>query len=117
MGLRSWWRSNRAHAANVRRSLAINDDQELIAVQVPELSGMSDVEGMAYTLQQINEWKATASPEQIAEFSRRGRESMAAFEKDGLTMPYWGSLWILRTYQKSLGLDAPAVAPPVQNSN
>lgn len=113
MGLRSWWQANREQAARARRSLALNDDQELIAQQVPELVGMTDVQGMAYTLQQVDQWKATASAEQLSEFFRRGHESMAAFERDGLIMPYWGSLWILRTYQKSLGLDVPTVASPV----
>lgn len=51
MGLRSWWRKNREGAADTRRSLAINDDQELIAAQVPELVGLSDVQGMAYVMQ------------------------------------------------------------------
>ena len=53
MGLRRWWKAHRERADDARRSVGLNQDQELIAAQVPELAGMSDVEGMAYTLQQI----------------------------------------------------------------
>lgn len=117
MGLRSWWKTYRERRRLNRQSLAWNDDQGLIATQVPELAGMSDVESMAYILQQIDAWKATCSPDEASEFARRGHASIETFERDGLTMPYWATLWILRTYQKSLGLDVPHVAPARQNSN
>lgn len=113
MGLLGWWQSKRAVAERSRRSLAMNGDQALISQQVPELAGMGEVDGMAHTMRTVNEWKAAASPAQISEFTRRGRNSMESFERDGLQMPYWGSLWVLRTYQRELGLDVPAVAPPV----
>jgi hypothetical protein len=112
MGLRSWWRENREKAEATRRSLALNSDQELIAQQVPELIGMSDVEGMAYVVQQIQEWNKTCSKEQAATFARRLIASNESFKADGLTMPYWGNLWVLRTYQTELGFDVPQVAPP-----
>ena len=115
MGLRSWWESYRKRGHLARQSLAWNDDQGLIATQVPELAGMDAVEGMAYTLQQIEAWKAMCSPDEASEFSRRGRASMELFERDGLTMPYWSTLWILRTYQASLGMDVPSVAPQAEN--
>lgn len=117
MGLLNWWTSYRENAALTRQSLALNDDQELIAKQVPELAGMSSVEGLAYTLQQIEAWKATCLPDEARAFSRLGNESIASFKSDGLTMPYWGTLWVLRTYQASLGLTVPYVAPQIQNSN
>jgi hypothetical protein len=68
---------------------------------------MSDVEGMAYTLQEIENWRPTATPEQWREIQRRQSESIATFEADGLIMPYWGNLWLLRRYQHDLGFDAP----------
>jgi hypothetical protein len=114
MGLRSWLRDNRAKAAERRYWLGLNTDQEVISVQVPELAGMSDVEGMAYVLDQITKWNKTCTPEQSAELSRRLLSSQASWEVEGGTMPYWGNLWALRTYQASLGLIVPAVAPPVQ---
>ena len=117
MGLRLWWNTQRERARLTRQSLAWNDDHELMASQVPELSGMTDVQGMAYAMQQIDAWKAICSPEERNEFSRRGRESIASFEREGLTMPYWGTLWILRTFQKSLGLDVPEVAPKNENAD
>jgi hypothetical protein len=113
MGLRSWWRESREKAKLTRQSLGINDDQELIAAQVPELAGMSDVEGMAHTLQAIEGWNRSCTPAEAAEFVRRLSNSQEAWRADGLTMPYWGNLWVLRTYQAQLGRDAPAVAPSV----
>jgi len=110
MGLRSWWRENRERAAAIRRSLEINDDQKLIAQQVPELAGMTEVEGMAYVLRQIDEWNQTCTPEQAATFVGRLLASNKSWKAEGLTMPYWGNLWVLRTYQIELGRDVPGVA-------
>jgi hypothetical protein len=111
MGLLSWLRKKSETDDATRRSLAINDDKELISSQVPELAGMDTVEGMAYALRQIDHWKAQTTPDQISEFINRGKRSIASFEAEGLTMPYWGALWVLRTYQRELGLDVPQVAP------
>lgn len=113
MGLLSWWKRSRERAEANRRSLAINDDKELIEQQVPELVGMTDVEGMAYVLQQIEEWNKSCTPEQAATFAGRLMASNKSFADEGLTMPYWGNLWVLRTYQTALGYDVPRVAPPV----
>ena len=113
MGLMNWWRERRERVAATRRSLAINDDQDLIAEQVPELAGMSEVQGMAYVLQQIQEWKKTCTPEEAVTFAGRLRGSSESWTADGLTMPYWGNLWVLRTYQLELGYDVPRVARPV----
>jgi len=117
MGLRSWWAASRASADAARRCLLIERDQTLIEQQVPELAGMGEFEAKAYVLQQIDAWRITCTPEQFAEFARRGRASIEACERDGETMPFWATLWVLRTYQKSLGLDVPYVAPPAENSN
>ena len=113
MGLLNWLRGKTMATNAAKRSLALNDDRELMASQVPELAGMDMVEGMAYALRHIDQWKAVATPSQLSEFRRRGNESIASFEAQGLTMPYWGSLWILRTYQRQLGFDVPEVAAPV----
>ncbi|MXP43069.1 hypothetical protein [Allopontixanthobacter sediminis] len=77
---------------------------------------MSEVEGMAHTLQAIDGFHQACAPDESIEFRRRLLGSQEAFKADGLTMPYWGSLWVLRTYQAQLGMDAPAVAPPVENA-
>jgi hypothetical protein len=113
MGLRSWWRGYRERAAATRQSLAWNSDQELIANQVPELVGMNDVEGMAYVLRQIDEWNKTCTKEQAATLAGRLMASSESFTSQGLTMPYWANLWVLRTYQAALGHDVPRVAPQV----
>ena len=110
MGLRQWWSKRREAAAQTRKSLALNDDKGLIAQHVPELIGMSDVEGMAYTLEQIQQWSLTCSPDQAATLASRLSASNEAFKADGLTMPYWGNLWVLRTLQAELGHDVPAVS-------
>lgn len=117
MGLRSWWRANRERAAAARRSLAINDDQELVARQVPELAGMTDVEGMAYVLRQVDEWNKHCTEEQAITFADRLIASNEAWEAEGLTMPFWGNLWVLRTYQSELGYDVPKVAPKAQSAD
>lgn len=113
MGLRQWWAKQCEAVALTRQSLALNDDKELITQQVPELIGMSDVEGMAYTLEQIRQWNLTCSPDQAVTLASRLAASNEAFKADGLIMPYWGNLWVLRTLQAELGYDVPAVAPPV----
>lgn len=113
MGLRSWWQGNRERAAKTRQSVAWNTDQELIAQQVPELAGMSDVEGMAYVLRQIDEWSKTCTQEEAATLAGRLVASTESFSAEGLTMPYWANLWVLRTYQAALGHDVPRVAPQV----
>ena len=115
MGLRQWWGKQRKAAALIRQFLALNDDKELTAQQVPELIGMSDVEGMAYTLEQIQQWNLTCSPDQAATLASRLAASNEAFKADGLRMPYWGNLWVLRTLQTELGHDVPAVAPRVSS--
>lgn len=114
MGLLDWWRASREKAELTRRSIAINDDQEAIQEHVPELTGMTDVEGMAYTMRQIDEWNATFSQEEAATFAGRLMASNDSWNDQGLTMPYWSNLWVLRTYQAELGRDVPAVSPPRQ---
>ena len=114
MGLRQWWAKRREEAELTRQSLAWNDDKELIAQNVPELAGMSDVEGMAYILEQISQWKLICSPVEATILASRLAASNEAFAAKGLSMPYWGNLWVLRTLQAELGDDAPAVAPAVK---
>src|SRR3546814_8242018 len=86
MGLLEWWRRNREQADANRRSVALNDDQVLIAQQVPELAGMSDVQGMAYVLEQIEDWNKICTPEQAATFSGRLMASNESFNAEGLTI-------------------------------
>lgn len=93
------------------RDLASNTDQAAIADQVPELVGMDEVEGMAYVLRQIDKWNEDTTKERALELARRLVASNASFEAEGRTMPYWGNLWVLRTYQRELGIEAPDVAP------
>lgn len=113
MGLRNWWKRNREQSASDRLSLEINSDQDAISTQVPELQGMTEVERMAYVMQQIQDWGRLCTSEEAAEFRQRLGSSNAAWEADGLIMPYWGNLWVLRTYQAQLGLPVPQVAPSV----
>lgn len=116
MGLRSWWRKRQEQATSTRRSLEINSNQDLIATQVPELAGMSEVAGMAYVLAQIKEWKSLCSAEEAVILAQRLQSSHQQWEDDGLTMPYWGNLWVLRNLQRELGYEAPLVALPVSES-
>lgn len=113
MGLGDWWRAKRQAASAQRLSLALNTDQNLIEQHVPELCGMSDVEGMAHVLQQIEAWNQLCSPEESATFVARLQASNEAWAGEGLTMPYWGNLWVLRQLQAELGWDVPAVSRSV----
>ena len=113
----AWLKTHREKAERARRSVAISNDQSLIADQVPELAGMSDVEGMAHVFVVLDEFRANSTQEQRNELQRRLGESSASFDQQGLTMPYWGNLWVVRTYQAQLGWDVPAVKPPVQSED
>ena len=110
MGLRYWWLGT-----GKRPGLGIAEaaarDPAFVASKVPELKGMSDVQGIAYTFREIERWRSTASPKEWDELKRRQARSAAPFQAEGLTLPYWGNLWLLRTYQRELGQDAPWVAP------
>lgn len=110
MGLRAWWSQYREQAAATRLSVQLNGDQELIASQVPELTGMTEVQGMAYVMQQLQEWSQTCTPEQAIVFAARLVSSNETWNQQGLTMPYWGNLWVLRTLQAEIGLNVPSVA-------
>lgn len=113
MGIRKfiseYYQANKA----ARESVALNENQEIIAVQVPELSGMDSVEGMAYVMIQIQDWNKVCTAENALEFTHRLANSHEAMETEGMQLPYWANLWVLRTYQKELGFDVPAVAPKV----
>lgn len=111
MGLRTWWRAKREADKALAADLALNTDQRVIADQVPELLGMSDVEGMAHVLSAIDEWNGYASQEEALELHRRLTQSQDSFTVQGRRMPYWGNLWVLRNYQRELGIAAPVVAP------
>lgn len=115
MGISSWWKAKRAASQALAANLALNSDQNVIAEQVPELLGMSDVEGMDYTLRTLREWRSTATAEHAQELNRRLQVSQEAWKEGALTMPYWGNLWVLRTYQADLGEDAPHVAPRLED--
>lgn len=117
MGLLSWWREKRDAQRILVQDLAANTDQDVIGEQVPELLGMSDVEGMAYVLSQLDVWNETATPERAAVLAGRLIGSQEAFHSEGRTMPYWGTLWVLRNYQRELGIPAPEVAPPYTNND
>ncbi len=115
MGLISWWKQRKETAKATRRSWEISENRELIAQYVPELSGMDTVEGMAYTLRQIDEWKVTRTENEALLFAQRLIASRDTWQADGLTMPYWANLWVMRTLQAELGYDVPRVAPNAAN--
>ena len=115
MSLFSWWKNNREQNRKLQDDLALNSDQTLIGEQVPELLGKAEVEGMAFVLEEIRKWRATASVEEGDELQRRMRGSSEALDVEGRIMPYWANLWLLRTYQQQLGLDVPWVAPKISD--
>lgn len=102
MGLRSWWKARQENSDRLRANLAMNTDQVAIGQYVPELLGMDEVEGMAYVLQQIDRWNETCTQEQAATFAGRLLASQESWKADGLTMPYWISLAVLRNLQEEV---------------
>ncbi len=104
------WREWRAKAAANRLSMKINDDVELRAHYTPELIGMTDVEGMAYTMEQADFWKVGCSPHHLQELRRFVGSIHDEWAAHSLTVPYWATLWALRTVQTRLGLNVPKVA-------
>lgn len=116
MGLLEWWSSYKARAESNRISLALNTDENLIGEHVPELLGMSDVEGMAYVMEQIEAWNQECTKEQATMFVARLAASKDSWDNDGLLMPYWGNLWVLRNLQVEIGWDVPTVSKPVSSS-
>lgn len=111
MGVLAWWRKRREAQRIVVEDLDANTDQAIIGEQVPELLGMSLVDGMAYVLHQVDLWNETATPEQAAVLAGRLAASHESWRSEGRTMPYWGNLWVLRSYQRELGIPVPSVAP------
>ncbi len=96
MGLGNWWKAPRAKA----ESCDVNEDQVLIGARVPELAGLTSVEGVAHSLQQFVEWNSTCTVEQGAEVAGLVAASRDRWRAQGLR-PYWSDLWVLRRYQAS----------------
>lgn len=102
MGIGDWWAARKRRIELTRKSLSINDDEAAIAANVPELAGMGFVKGAAYTLGEIDRFRETCTPEQAALFAGRLIASQQSWTEDGLTMPYWGNLWVLRKLQAEI---------------
>lgn len=103
MGLFDWWRQRNERAELARESVRISEDQDAIAEHAPELVGMDFVEGGAFILREIEAFNATATPDESAELAGRLMGSQRSWAADGLTMPYWANLVVLRRLQAELG--------------
>lgn len=115
MSIRNWLQVRKERAEKRRINLELNSNQQIIAEKVPELIGLSEVDGMAYVLQQIQRWNKTCSEIEAAILSERLEQSNFEWQSEGLIMPYWGNLWVLRTYQTELGHDIPVAATSFEN--
>lgn len=104
-GLKARRAEKKARAALTRRSVELSEDEGLIAQNAPEVAGMGFVNGGAYILDAIREWRQTATEEQCVEFAGRLKASQDTWSEDGLTMPWWGNLVVLRNYQAELAAD------------
>lgn len=100
--LKERFAANRTRNRANRRSIRLSEDEALIAQHAPEVSGMGFVNGGAFVLSAINEWRSAATPDQLAEFAGRLEALQTAWENEGLTMPWWGNLKELRDYQAEL---------------
>jgi hypothetical protein len=102
MGIGDWWAARKRGIELTRRSVEINDDEDAIAANVPELVGMGFVKGAAHTLGEIDRFRENCTPEQAAVFAGRLTASRQSWADEGLTMPYWGNLWVLRKLQADI---------------
>ena len=100
--LRDKLAANRERNELNRRSVALSEDETLIAAHAPEVASMGFVNGGAFVLSAIREWKATANEAELHEFARRLQASQESWTAEGLTMPWWGNLKVLRDYQAEL---------------
>jgi hypothetical protein len=108
MGLSSWLADRKRKAELRDKSLAVNNDENAIALMIPELSGMGFVNGGAYTLREIEKFKQTCLPEQAAEFAQRLMLSHKSWlEDEGHEMPWWGNLLVLRRLQAEISATPP----------
>lgn len=100
--LKDRFAANRERNEANRRSIALSEDEALSAEHAPEVAGMGFANGGAFVLSAINEWKVGASQAELQEFARRLQASQASWTAEGLTMPWWGNLKVLRDYQAEL---------------
>jgi hypothetical protein len=103
VGLSNWLAERKRKAALRDKALAINSDENAIALMIPELSGMGFVNGGAYILQEIEKFKQTCTPEQATEYaSRLVLSHQSWLEDEGHEMPWWGTLLVLRRLQTEI---------------
>ncbi len=102
MGIREWLRVRQRRIELTRRSVDLSNDERLIAENAPELSGMGFVKGAAFVLEQIDEFNKTATEAHSIELAGRLLASNRSWEADGLAMPYWGNLVVLRRLQADI---------------
>jgi hypothetical protein len=102
MRILDWWTARKRKIERTKRSGAISDDEALIAQHAPELTGMGFVDGGAFILDQIDTFNKTATPEQSLELTARLQASHVSWEEEGLTMPYWANLVVLRRLQADI---------------
>jgi len=101
MRFRDWWMGGLEKAKVARRSADLNEDQVSIEARLPELAGLDSVEGAAYSCQQFLEWNCTCTVKQASEVAGLIAASSERWRAEGLLIPYWGDLWVLRRYQAS----------------
>jgi hypothetical protein len=104
MGFAAWWSESRRRAEFAQCALEMSCDAGAIARLAPEVAGMSAVRGAAYVLQRIAIFQESSTPAQARMLAARLLEVRQVWEGQGLPMPYWGNLAVLRTLQAEIAV-------------
>ena len=102
MSIRGWWNARKAKSERTQMSVDINEDEDAISLMAPEVAGMGFVRGGAFVLKALDEFNQGCTHEQSLELAARLIASQESWQSEGLTMPYWGSLVVLRKLQSEI---------------
>jgi hypothetical protein len=99
-----WWSESRKRAEFAQRALDMSCDAGAIARLAPEVAGMSAARGAAYVCQRIAIFQESSTSAQARMLAARLLEARQVWEGQGLPMPYWGNLAVLRTLQAEIAV-------------
>jgi hypothetical protein len=107
MGIIAWWSERTKRAPQEAQC-----DENAIARLAPELSGMALVEGASHVRHKLEVFQESCTPAQAKILTSRLLASRQIWEAQGLAMPYWGTLVVLRTLQAEIAAQSVTLAPP-----
>jgi hypothetical protein len=118
MGFAAWWNGYRRRASLAQHALEMTCDARAMTRMAPEIAGMSAAQGGRYVRQRIAIFQECGTPGEAATLATRLSQAQRMWEGQGLPMPYWGDLVVLRTLQAEIAVLSPdhaAPAPPARH--